>query len=191
MLVTFYLWRFEMELELHNQQSSGSPSEVEEETVKISDDYAMLSQSLDDILADEGFAEMDSSKVLVALKFVLWNFSFSCLAEWVIINAWKYCFHKPYRNRCSYHCFFFSGTSMSLQHGTFRWHNIKCSVIKISGRYSCLMYYKVSNNEIPTKLDQDSFYYRTWKKQVNHWKQLFDTAIGLYQTAVYALHGFK
>lgn len=76
MLVTFYLWRFEMELELHNQQSSGSPSEVEEETVKISDDYAMLSQSLEDILADEGFAEMDSSKVLAALKFVLWNLFF-------------------------------------------------------------------------------------------------------------------
>ena len=76
MLVTFYLWRFEKELELHNQQSSGSPSEVEEETVKISDDYAMLSQSLDDILADEGFAEMDSSKVLAALKFVLLNLFF-------------------------------------------------------------------------------------------------------------------
>lgn len=68
---TFYLSRFEMELQLYNQQNSGSPSEVEEETVRISDDYAMLSQSLDVILADEGFAEMDSSKVLAALKFVL------------------------------------------------------------------------------------------------------------------------
>ena len=71
MHVTFCLSRFEMELQLYNQQSSGSPSEVEEETVQISDDYAMLSQSLDDILADEGFAEMDSSKVFAAVKFVL------------------------------------------------------------------------------------------------------------------------
>lgn len=76
MPVTFYLSRFEMELQLYNQQSSGSPSEVEEETIQISDDYAMLSQSLDDILADEGFAEMDSSKVFAALKFVLWNLFF-------------------------------------------------------------------------------------------------------------------
>lgn len=77
MHVTFCLSRFEMELQLYNQQSSGSPSEVEEETVQISDDYAMLSQSLDDILADEGFAEMDSSKVFAAVKFVLWNLFFS------------------------------------------------------------------------------------------------------------------
>lgn len=159
MPVTFYLWRFEMELQLYDQQRSGSPSEVEEETVQISDDYAMLSQSLDDILADEGFAEMDSSKVLAALKFVLWNlffFTFGRMGHSKCL-AWKYCFHKPYRNRCSYNCFFFSGTSVSLQPGTFRWHNIKWSVIKISGRYSCLMHYKVSNNEIPTKRDQESF----------------------------------
>lgn len=76
MPVTFYLSRFEMELQLYDQQRGGSPSEVEEETVQISDDYAMLSQSLDDILADEGFAEMDSSKVLAALKFVLLNLFF-------------------------------------------------------------------------------------------------------------------
>lgn len=40
---------------------------VEEETIQISDDYSMLAASLDDLLADdisdEGFAELDSSRV--------------------------------------------------------------------------------------------------------------------------------
>lgn len=40
---------------------------MEEETIQISDDYSMLAQSLDDFLtddiSDEGFAELDSSKV--------------------------------------------------------------------------------------------------------------------------------
>ena len=50
-----------------NQRNNESPLEVEEETIQISDDYSMLAASLDDFLgddiSDEGFAELDSSKV--------------------------------------------------------------------------------------------------------------------------------
>ena len=61
---TLLLCRFATELLLLNQRRNESPVEVEEETVQISDDYSMLSQSLDDFLADEGFAELESSKVI-------------------------------------------------------------------------------------------------------------------------------
>ncbi|KAM7433938.1 hypothetical protein ABFA07_015914 [Porites harrisoni] len=75
--------RFEMELQLYDQQRSGSPSEVEEETVQISDDYAMLSQSLDDILADEGFAEMDSSKSFLDVKTINFDREVQLMNQWM------------------------------------------------------------------------------------------------------------
>lgn len=59
-----------MELVEFNQRRNESPQdvEVEEQTIQISDDYEMLAQSLDDFItddiSDEGFAELDSSKVL-------------------------------------------------------------------------------------------------------------------------------
>ena len=61
------LCRLATELLEFNQRKNESPLPVEEETIQINDDYSMLSQSLDDLLADdisdEGFAELDSSKV--------------------------------------------------------------------------------------------------------------------------------
>ena len=61
------LCRLATELLEFNQRRNESPLPVEEETIQINDDYSMLSQSLDDLLADdisdEGFAELDSSKV--------------------------------------------------------------------------------------------------------------------------------
>ena len=61
------LCRLATELLEFNRRKNESPSPVEEETIQISDDYSMLAQSLDDLLADdisdEGFAELDSSKV--------------------------------------------------------------------------------------------------------------------------------
>ena len=66
-LCKFVVPRLATELLLFDQKRNESASEVEEETVQISDDYGMLSQSLDDLLADEGFAELDSSKVLTYL----------------------------------------------------------------------------------------------------------------------------
>jgi len=63
-----FLYRLATELLEFNQRENESPSPVEEETIQISDDYSMLAQTLDDLLADddisdEGFAELDSSKV--------------------------------------------------------------------------------------------------------------------------------
>jgi len=65
-----FLCRLATELLEFNQRENESPSPVEEETIQISDDYSMLAQALDDLLADddtsisdEGFAELDSSKV--------------------------------------------------------------------------------------------------------------------------------
>jgi len=62
-----FLCRLASELLEFNRRKSESPFPVEEETIQISDDYSMLAQSLDDLLADdisdEGFAELDSSKV--------------------------------------------------------------------------------------------------------------------------------
>ena len=59
--------RLATELLEFNQRRNESPLPVEEETIQIDDDYSMLSQPLDDLLADdisdEGFAELDSSKV--------------------------------------------------------------------------------------------------------------------------------
>ena len=45
---------------------------VKKETVQISDDYSMLTQTLDDLLADEGFAELDidSPKVITQLLLI-------------------------------------------------------------------------------------------------------------------------
>ena len=42
-----------------------------DETVRVSDDYSTLSQTLDEFLADEGFAELDSSKVITSQLLVL------------------------------------------------------------------------------------------------------------------------
>ena len=54
-------------LDFNQRNNNESPVQVEEETITIGDDYSMLAASLDDILADdisdEGFAELDSSKV--------------------------------------------------------------------------------------------------------------------------------
>ena len=62
-----FLCRLATELLELNQRGNESPLAVEEKTIQISDDYSMLAQSLDDLLADdisdEGFAELDSSKV--------------------------------------------------------------------------------------------------------------------------------
>lgn len=62
---TFLLHRFAKELLLLDHKRNESPSEVQEETIQISDDSSMLAQSVDDFVADdEGFAELDTSKVL-------------------------------------------------------------------------------------------------------------------------------
>ena len=66
--------RFATELLLLNQRRNETPSAVEDETVRISDDYSMLSQSLDDILADEGFAELESSKVTTCICIIVCHF---------------------------------------------------------------------------------------------------------------------
>lgn len=62
-----FLCRLATELLEFNQRENESLLPVEEETIQISDDYSMLAQSLDDLLADdisdEGFAELDSSRV--------------------------------------------------------------------------------------------------------------------------------
>lgn len=63
----FFFSRLGTELLGLNQSRNESPLDVEEETIQISDDYSMLAASLDDFLtddiSDEGFAELDSSKV--------------------------------------------------------------------------------------------------------------------------------
>lgn len=62
-----FLCRLATELLEFNQRRHESPLPVEEETIQISNDYSMLVQSLDELVADdisdEGFAELDSSKV--------------------------------------------------------------------------------------------------------------------------------
>lgn len=63
----WFLCRLATELLELNQRENESPLPVEEVTIQINDDYSMLAQSLDDLLADdisdEGFAELESSKV--------------------------------------------------------------------------------------------------------------------------------
>lgn len=63
----FFFSRLGTELLGLKQSRNESPLDVEEETIQISDDYSMLAASLDDFLtddiSDEGFAELDSSKV--------------------------------------------------------------------------------------------------------------------------------
>ena len=44
---------------------------VKKETVRVSDDYSMLSQTLDDLLADEGFAELDIDSPKVITQLIL------------------------------------------------------------------------------------------------------------------------
>ena len=44
---------------------------VKKETVRISDDYSTLSQTLDDLLADEGFAELDIDSPKVITQLIL------------------------------------------------------------------------------------------------------------------------
>ncbi|XP_067050990.1 girdin-like isoform X2 [Acropora muricata] len=51
--------RLVQELALFDQRQEDKASMVKKETVRISDDYSTLSQTLDDLLADEGFAELD------------------------------------------------------------------------------------------------------------------------------------
>ena len=79
-----FLYRLATELLELNRRGNESPLPVEEETIQINDDYSMLAQSLEDLLADdisdEGFAELDSSKVrteLIPLENLLFN---ACLS---------------------------------------------------------------------------------------------------------------
>ena len=66
-ILDFFFSRLATDLLDFNQRNNKSPVAVEEETIQISDDYSMLAASLDDLLADdisdEGFAELDSTRV--------------------------------------------------------------------------------------------------------------------------------
>jgi len=75
--------KFASELLLLNQRRNETPSAVEEETVRISDDYSMLSQSLDDILADEGFAELESSKSYLEMRMCDFDKEVQSMNQWM------------------------------------------------------------------------------------------------------------
>ena len=65
------LSRLVQELALFDQRQEDKASLVKKETVQISDDYSTLSQTLDDLLADEGFAELDIDSPKVITQLIL------------------------------------------------------------------------------------------------------------------------
>lgn len=79
--------RLASELLEFNRRKSESPFPVEEETIQISDDYSMLAQSLDDLLADdisdEGFAELDSSKSFLEMKMNDFDAKVQSMNRWM------------------------------------------------------------------------------------------------------------
>jgi len=79
--------RLATELLEFNQRENESPLPVEEETIQISDDYSMLAQSLDDLLADdisdEGFAELDSSRSFLELKMTDFDAHVQSMNSWM------------------------------------------------------------------------------------------------------------
>ena len=65
------LSRLVQELAFFDQRQEDKASVVKKETVRISDDYNTLSQTLDDLLADEGFAELDIDSPKVITQLIL------------------------------------------------------------------------------------------------------------------------
>ncbi|XP_068690392.1 putative leucine-rich repeat-containing protein DDB_G0290503 [Montipora foliosa] len=54
-----------------------------DETVRVSDDYSTLSQTLDEFLADEGFAELDSSKSSLEMKISDFDIKIQSISHWM------------------------------------------------------------------------------------------------------------